>query len=180
MSVADVATLVGLLLTVLAIAVAALQLRKDAKASRGAFLLALDETFAHHEKMRKRVNDSSWDPDPDDPDDEKRIHAGKRNVLRRYMAVFERIGILVTDGSLDLALASTIYGDRFEKLVRACCGPRKAVVWILKEKPEDWLYFIELWRRLETQRRGVPELPAVIREHRLEQRPRWWMRLPLL
>ena len=90
------------------------------------------------------------------------------------MAVFERLGILLDAGLLDIALVSTVYGDRFEKLVR-----RKVVVSVLDSKPGDWLYFLYLWRRLEAPGPCVRELPASLREHGLERRPRWWIPVAL-
>src|SRR5919198_5713840 len=105
----NIATLVGLaglLLGVMAIGFAWKEVRlavtaaeqaaqdadQAARATQAQLILALDASFAEHRELRNDLNKENWGADT----------AQQKNQVRRYLALFERIGVLVEEGWLTL------------------------------------------------------------------------------
>lgn len=117
---------------------AGLQLRASQRAARGSFLLEIHEALRHHDSVHRRLDQEDgfdWSPKAE----------GKMADLEAYMGVFERIQILVEQGSLDLETVDRLYSFRIVNVTRN--GH------IFDEKFETkavfWSDFQRLWRNLE-------------------------------
>ncbi len=120
------------------------QLKQQSLTAHGEFLLSLHEHFREHDpihlKLRDRPPGYHWWKDHE-PSGEEWAE------VEAYMGLFERVWVLVKDGSLDIEVVERLYGYRIENIV---INDR-----IRKTKLEDqsraryWIDFIELWRALD-------------------------------
>ena len=140
------------------------QLRKAARAARGEFLLAIDQALATPEfqDLRTKIYKSSnpWRlPDS----------SSKRNEVRRYIAVFERLGILLRDRSVSIRHVDQIYGDRIAAITN-----NATVRELILDSPDAWRDFLYLWKRIEKRRRRRAEArkPYGLRKARKEAKQR--------
>jgi hypothetical protein len=142
--VADVAQIVGIILAVPAAYWAYKQLKSATASAESQAILALDQAFYLFEDFRKQINS--------DP-----LRAGRDDVtLRRYIAVFERLGLLIDKGVVGIELADQLYGSRLKKLLESV---KPSVKTILAEREgKGWENFTELWSRmrLDAPERGLP------------------------
>jgi hypothetical protein len=76
--------------------------------------------------------------------------------LRRYLAVFERIGVLLGEGYMAPAVLDRLYGSRFEKLVTKRDG---SYVDLVRESPGAWRDFLVIWKHLSAFRE-IPSPPS--------------------
>ena len=126
----------GLVFAVLAIVLAGQQLQLAKRVARGQLILAVDVAFFEFRNLRDRLN-TSWDL-------EESSDVSERNEVRRYLAVFEGIGMLVQDDLLTLDRVRRRYAPRLVKLLKKE-GVRKLVE---EAEPEDWDDFRYLCREL--------------------------------
>jgi hypothetical protein len=136
----NIAQIVGLVAAIPAVWIAWRQLRKAAKSAHGQFILALDAAFEPHLKIRRAL------PNLDVPGEEDDSSAARaiRNEVRRYIAVFERMGMLEQEGELDLKMIDKFYGDRMVMLLN-----NQGARGIVERKPREWSDFIHLYRELK-------------------------------
>ena len=134
----DIAQIVGLLLAIIAVVWGYRQLRAAIASAQSQSVLALDQAFAQFEPLRRALN-ASVPADPKLDDDIS---------LRRYVAVFERLGLLLKTGVVNEGLANQLYGSRLETLLeKAEKGVRKIV---REREGRGWENFIYLWKRMRT------------------------------
>jgi hypothetical protein len=146
---ANVAQLVGIPLAVIALGIAAYQFREAARTAKKAEIvseaqavLALDQVLSQQrfEDLRATLAVGALDH----PSAEDEV------VLRRYVAAFERLGLLVDNGVMSAELAKEFYGSRLEKLVNV-----EFVRDLVTERENRtrgrpaWRNFIILWSTME-------------------------------
>ena len=84
--------------------------------------------------------------------------ADEKSLLRRYVAVFERLGMSLRTGVASERLADRLYGSRLAVLLNNTDGRIKETV---KERGgRDWENFICLWKRMRTfaPSRNLPDI----------------------
>ena len=175
--IADWAQIVGVALALLALAIAWFQLRKavdetsnaaaDAKravaVAEGQAVLALDLALSQptFEALRAKINTKS-------------VTAADDVVLRRYIATFERLGLLIEKGIITISVADHFYGNRLEKLLVNAGSRVSAIVrhssssGAVGEGPgrEGWRIFLELWKKMgdvDAGGRDLPPAPEIAR-----------------
>jgi hypothetical protein len=145
MALVDIIAAAGLAVTAIAAILAFIQLREAKNIARAQFLLAVDQSLAPFEQLRREINraqrPSDW------------------VQLRRYVAAFERIGLLLREQHLRAATVDQLYGDRFRRLVTIRDGELVAFV---RQSPDEWEGFVWLWQDLQTLR-GLPTPPSLSR-----------------
>jgi hypothetical protein len=161
---ANVAQLVGIPLAAIALWIAANQLRDAARtaekaeiASEAQAVLALDQVLAQQrfEDLRTKLNPRPMTPNNDD-----------KIVLRRYIAAFERLGLLLDRGVMSAELANAFYGSRIRKLVTNAGEFVKEMVTEeggSRGRPA-WRNFVVLWSTMETyseEDRDRPKAPPI-------------------
>ena len=111
---ADLATIVGVPITALALIYAALQLRHSAKTAKGQFLLQIEEqSNLHNEVHRKLYPNGDWGVEK----------SGAPKCLEEwgkvadYLGFFEQCESLIRDGSLDKSTFKKIYGYRVNNIL---------------------------------------------------------------
>ena len=155
-----VATIIGLLLTVVGLIYAGIQLRESKRIARGDFLLRLDEMFRQHNEVHTRLRPrGTWADGTSGP-----VTAEDWIMVERYMGLFERIKILVDDRIVDIGTVYRLYGYRVFNITandKIRIGKRllKPKAW-KKLSPEErnshgWKDFIELWHALEDRRKSM-------------------------
>jgi hypothetical protein len=128
-------------LTVLGAFLAYRQLVAARKTARAQFLLDMDQAFAQDEPIRTRLASPS----------EEALKQDEWRAVKRYMGRFERVGVFVAEGLLDLKVVERLYASRFRNIVR-----NDEIRKRLLEKPErakGWMDFIDLWRKLDEHMR---------------------------
>jgi hypothetical protein len=114
--------------------------------ARGQFILAIDDSLARYEDLR---TDVTYGP-------REFTRSGRDSAeLRYYVAVFERLGLLTSEGLLEPREVDDLYGSRFAKLLHNT--PAASIV----ARTEDWWGFIWLWNTLADLGRRLPEPPAL-------------------
>jgi hypothetical protein len=126
---ADLVQVVGFPLAILALLLAWYQLRRAARTARVQTALALDERLSQFEDVRAQLN-------------REPLHVTDTVQLRRYIAVFERIGHALRLREIPLETVDQFYGHRFVKLLK--CQDTFAIV----ERREGWEDFYYLWEGL--------------------------------
>jgi hypothetical protein len=146
---ANYAQLVGLAALIFAIVSlrhSATQIKQTARATQGQFSLAMDDLLAQHLETREEVSRANeW------KNRGELSHADRRK-FRRYLAVFERIGILVKDELMTIETVDALYGERFAMLLS-----RERIRQLVdgseyttgkRSNPNAWSDLIRLWWRL--------------------------------
>jgi hypothetical protein len=161
---ANIAQVIGLPLAVAALAMAWWQLRKAARAARGEFLLAIDEALAKPELQTLRTEIYKTKHPWTVPD-----VARERNLVRRYIAVFERLGILLRDRSVSIRHVDQLYGDRIAAITN-----NASVRELVLDSPDAWRDFLYLWKRIQKwrKRRGKGAEPYNLRQGKTEAKER--------
>jgi hypothetical protein len=135
---ADFMQIVGVPLAIAALGLGWYQLRKAARSARVQILLALDERLSTFEDLRRKLNKT---PQP--------VIDGKDKIeLRRYIAVFERLGYALKLKEVPLKRVDHFYGDRFGNLVRY-----PHTISIVKND-EAWTDFYFLWKKLRRYKKN--------------------------
>jgi hypothetical protein len=155
---ANVVQLVGIPLAVIALGIAAYQLREAARTagraqivSEAQAVLALDLVLAQQRLEDLRATLAKGKMDKVSEEDEV--------ALRRYVAALERLGLLVEKEVVSAELAAALYGSRLEKLIKNA----PSAVEMAQKRP--WENFIFLWRKMEEHwdkddtRPKAPSLP---------------------
>jgi|SRR5919198_5910700 hypothetical protein len=106
------------------------------------FTLTLDAAFAEHRELRNNLNDPKWRAET----------SRQRNEVRRYLALFERVGVLMEKGWLTLEQVDQFYAPRFRKLLW-----KKGVREIVEGDLIAWRDVVKLWARLCEERSSGPE-----------------------
>ena len=160
---ANVAQLVGITLAVIALGIAANQLRDAARTaeraetvSEGQAVLALDQILAQQRFEALRATLAKG----------KMVNPGEDDqvALRRYVAAFERLGLLVDKGVVSPELADAFYGPRLKRLINNAPFAVNMVTDGNKGRA-GWKNFIILWRTMEElwgkddNRPKAPSLP---------------------
>jgi hypothetical protein len=161
---ANVAQVIGFPLAVAALAMAWWQLRKAARAARGEFLLAIDAALAEPELQNLRTQIYKTERPWTVPDE-----ASERNKVRRYIAVFERLGILLRDRSVSIRHVDQLYGDRIAAITN-----NKSVRELVLDSPDAWRDFLYLWKRIQKRRdrRGKGAMLYTLRTGKKEAKTR--------
>lgn len=154
--IADAAYIGTTTLAAVALWIAVGQLRKAAESARIAAtaaekaeivseaqaVLALDQVLAQQrfETLREKLN-RTYAPGT----------ATEKLTVRRYVAAFERLGLLLDKGVISAELAEAFYSSRLERLVKNCAFVREIVV----DKDDKtkgsvaWRNFVLLWTEME-------------------------------
>jgi len=148
-SLANYAQLVGLaalIFAIISLRYSATQLKQTARATQGQFSLAIDEALAQHLDAREEVSRAAaWI-------NRGELSVDERRKFRRYLAVFERIGILVKDELMTIETVDALYGERFAMLLN-----RERIRQLVdgsqyttrkSSNPDAWSDLIWLWWRL--------------------------------
>jgi hypothetical protein len=136
---ADVAQVIGIALAVPAAYWAYLQLKSATASAEAQAVLALDQAFSLFEQFRKDLNRDAATATSDTV------------TLRRYIAVFERLGLLIKKGVIGVQLADQLYGSRLATLLATAERPVRTMV--AEREGKGWENFTELWTRI---RRDAP------------------------
>jgi hypothetical protein len=131
---ADIGTLALPVVTGLGLWFVREQIRGARQVARGQFLLDLDRDLRKYYDVQLNLMEASWEP----------RDAGEGFQLARYMALFERVGLLVGDGIIDLPTVDRFYGWRIKWLIENHCARKD-----LENRPAGWEGFIALWRELD-------------------------------
>jgi hypothetical protein len=135
---ANVAQLIAVTLAIPAAFWAYRQLKAGTASSESQAILALDEALYRHDELRKELNSArGYEPEANDPNDVK---------LRRYLAVFERLGLLLRKRVVRDQLADQLYGSRLEKLLTKNNGHLQPI--LTERGGKGWENFLWLRRRL--------------------------------
>jgi hypothetical protein len=146
--VADVAQIVGIALVIPAAYWAYKQLKSATASAESQAVLALDQAFSLFEDFRKQLNVARDGVTTDDV------------TLRRYVATFERLGLLVQNGVVGPDLADQLYGSRLAKLLTTSIGPVRKIV--AEREGKGWENFLELWKLMHhtATHRNLPPLTS--------------------
>ena len=151
---ANLAQLVAVALAIPAAFWAYRQLKSATASAESQAILALDAAFGQFEDLRKELNTGAFLPKAGHVapvDDDKRVQ------LRRYVAVFERLGLLLQKRVVGAQLADQLYGSRFQSLLTKNGGELNK---ILSERDgKGWENFVYLWKtlRMEASHRNLPD-----------------------
>jgi len=132
---ADIITAVGFVAAAGAAFAAFLQLRDTKNIARGQFILAIDQSLAPFEIVRRQIEHHHA------PTDEKE--------LRRYIAALERIGLLLQKGYLDIEAVERCYGSRLKRLINATDPDYIRLIIKNVNKEGGWKDFVWLWGRMQ-------------------------------
>lgn len=128
--------IVGFPLAILALFLGWQQLRNAARTSRVQMLLTLDASLADFDDVRTKINAGIQDID--------------RVRLRRYIAVFERVGLALKDKQITLEQVDRYYGARIVRLTK-----RKDTRDIVKNR-EGWKDFHYLQEAYDAYKEKLP------------------------
>jgi hypothetical protein len=141
---ANVAQLVGIPLAAIALWIAAGQLRDAAKTANKAeavaeaqAVLVLDLVLAQHAFIDLRAKLAKGKIEK--PDENTQVN------LRRYVAAFERLGMLVDKDVVSPELAEAFYGSRLQKLI----DNAPSAVDMVDRSPNAWRNFVILCKTLD-------------------------------
>lgn len=138
------AAIVGLLLTGFGLIFTGRQLRESKLIARGDFLLRLDDMLQQHNEVHTCLRPGGiWAESKHGPQSPEEWIA-----VERYMGLFERIKILIDNGSIDLPIVDRLYGYRVFNIT-ANSVIRKAK---LEDEAASWSDFIDLWLALQRRR----------------------------
>jgi len=145
---ANLATVIGFPLGLVAVIYASWQLRASARIARGQFLLELTKMSERHDDILHRVTpDGQWatgQSKPQTPEDWSR--------LVDYLGLFENCEVLVQDHSLDARVFKRLFGYRIRNLARL-----EYVIEMINQPDEDWELFKSALRRLGIDpKKGLP------------------------
>jgi hypothetical protein len=144
------ATVVAVMGGLVGIWYAGRQLRESRLASRGGFLLELDDAFVRHGDIHRRLRPGGdWAGTGRGPDT-----ADEWIAVEDYMGLFERIEVLIEGGILDAALVDRLYGYRVSNIV----ANRTIRQTKLIDGRKGWTDFLRLIQRLGAEGRGFPSL----------------------
>jgi hypothetical protein len=143
--IADVVQVIGVPLALIGLGVGWLQLRRAARSAHAQNILSLDSLLHNHNEVRSKLQTATWIP----------ADRMERNELRRYMAIFERMGVLLRWRELDLKTIDRLYGHRFEILVR-----NPSVQSIVRARQSEWEDLVHLWRELESSKKISRTYPS--------------------
>ena len=152
--VANIFQIVGFFLAIIAAPWAYKQLKAAIASSESQAVLTLDQTPAQYEPLRQELNLSSGFKD-DDQD--------KLIMLRRYIAVFERLGLLLKTGVVNERIADQFYGARLVSLLNNSHGHVEKI--ITDRGGRGWENFIYLWEQMRKAApdRHWPDIPRAAR-----------------
>jgi hypothetical protein len=105
--IADAVQVVGLPLAVVAIFLAVKQVKSTAIVTAAQMVFTIDEAFRVDSEMRQKLTSAAWVP----------ADASERNRLGRYLAVFERVGVLYGRKLIPLTDIENFYFSQFKQLV---------------------------------------------------------------
>jgi hypothetical protein len=163
--IANLSQIVGVPAAVYVIFLAYRQLKSATAAAEAEAVLALDGAFAQFEALRSELE--AAEAERQAPSESSRFQLEyldpyTRAELSRYLVVFERLGLLVRRGLIDLQLASDTYGYALARVLRRTRAP----VIICEDLQEAqrggphserrWENLIRLWHELPRQPK-VPE-----------------------
>jgi hypothetical protein len=131
MTTAEFIAAVGFVAAAGAAFAAFLQLRDTKNIARGQFILAIDQSLAPFEFVRRQVEHHHA------PTDEKE--------LRRYIAALERIGLLLQKGYLDIEAVERCYGSRLKRLINSTEPDYVQLIIKNVNKEGGWKDFVWLW-----------------------------------
>jgi hypothetical protein len=147
---ANYAQLIGLaalIFAVVSLRHSATQIKQTARATQGQLALAIDDAFAEHLDARTEVSQADkW------KETRPALDADDRRKFRRYLAVFERIGLLVKDELMTIETVEALYGERFAMLlsrdpIRKLVDGRQYARGKFS-KPDAWVGLVWLWWRM--------------------------------
>jgi hypothetical protein len=147
---ANVAQIVSIVLAIPAACWAYLQLKAATVSAESQAILALDQALTQYEPLRKDLNRGPL-KDVDEV------------LLRRYIAVFERLGLLLKNGVVSKRLADQLYGSRLEKLLTNGGDDVKKI--IAQRQGRGWENFIYLWEQMG-ECHGLPDLDVRLQQHK--------------
>lgn len=144
-----IGAIIGVVAIVLAAAgarIAYKQLLDTQGLARGQFILAVDQSLAPFESVRRKI--AKGEPPSDEIE------------LRRYIAAIERIGYLYKKGYLEEDAVRSCYGSRLKRLVNSTHPDYVAM--ILTQYQADrtgWHEFLWLWEHFQgsLKLRDVPQ-----------------------
>jgi hypothetical protein len=137
---ANVATVLGAILGVIALGYTGLQIRQATRTQRADFWLTLRQMFAEHQEIHRKLRDGEWPNDdvtyPDEDDWAK---------LEAYMGLFEHCEIMLEDRILDWRTFYHIYRYRIELILSNPLIVRDKLI----RRREGWERFLNLVRRMQ-------------------------------
>jgi hypothetical protein len=146
-SLGDIGSIVGAVVAVIGVPLLLLQLHRGRATTEGQLLLTLVELGDEHKAIHARLrshNAKWWASTGSAPNNEDYAE------LEAYMGFFERIWVLVDNGSLKLGIVDSLYAYRVANIIRNRYIRTKKLI----ELASGWAKFIELWRELYRQHRG--------------------------
>jgi hypothetical protein len=147
LTLSDLLQLIATLFTLLTVIYAAKQIRSAGRTAKAQLILMIDESLHHYEDVRAAIN------------------AGKLPVedsrLRRYVARFGRIGMLLQLKQIDLDTVNKLYGSRIKKLLDTSGDQVRRIV--QKKEHTGWQPMIYLWHEMYNNHgeRNLPTPPAL-------------------
>lgn len=134
------------LATVIGLIFVSYQFNESRKTSRAVFLLSLDERFREYSDLNNQlqIRSNTWHPLQPSMNGEKIIHPGfDFDLLFTYLGLFERIKLLIDDGTLKLTEIDRLYGYRVRHITK-----NDYLFNFVKDNPQNWQDFIKLCKQL--------------------------------
>jgi hypothetical protein len=137
---ADLATILGAIVGVVAIVYTASQIRQNTRAHRAEFWLTLRGMLTEHQTIHRQLRDYEWsNDDAHYPSEEEWAQ------LEAYMGLMEHCEIMLEDGMLDWLTFRDVYGYRIRLILKNPLIVRDTLI----RRRDGWLRFIELVRRMK-------------------------------
>jgi hypothetical protein len=138
---ASIATIVGIIIALLAVYYTARQVHQNTRISRGQFWLDLEKMFSHHDEVHIKLRPGgAW----------AFQGAGPASVedwakVEDYMGLFEHCELMLRKGLLDWETFGAIFSYRLHNIVA-----NEAIVDAkLRRERDSWQAFIRLLKRLK-------------------------------
>ena len=140
MSLTDLLTATGIIITGIGLAYAGMQLRRARKIARSEFLLHLFELLQKYNEVHNHLTDKGWGDGRVGPESHE-----EWSKVERYMGLFESVQILIEDGIVDRETIDRLYSHRVAAIVKNPVIYKRNLV----ERKDRWQDFIKLVCNLE-------------------------------
>lgn len=141
-NVSQIVALAGIFLAVWALRIAYVQLRQASRATYGQLILMIDDAFYNFDNVRTEINQAV--------DQNRELRNVTDAELNRYVAVLERVGIMLDRKLIDVGIVNELYGPRLEQLLK-CQLPTNLLL-RPRVNPDKWRGFVKLHAALSKKR----------------------------
>ena len=146
---ANIATIFGFILTILAISITAYQIYKNTRVNQAHFWLELEKMFATHDEVHLNLRPGG---------DWVETNSGPNNLeewgkVEDYMRLFEHCKIMLKKKLIDRQTFESIYKYRLKNIVANECIVNAKLI----DEKSSWADFIDLLEMFEIQYKTAPK-----------------------